>query len=182
MSQIIDIKVPDIGDFTDVPVIEIFVKVGDTIKAEDPLVSLESDKATLDVPAPRGGVVKEIRVKIGDKVSEGSIVLTLETGDAPAAAAPAAPTAAAPTAPAPAATAANAATGAIDETAFALAYAGPAVRKLARELGVDLGKIQGKGDHGRIVRRDIASQHPGTSSRANTGGFEEIFDRHRHPV
>ena len=79
----IDIRVPDIGDFKDVPVIEIFVKVGDTVKAEDPLVSLESDKATMDVPAPLGGVVQEIRVKIGDKVSEGSVILALSTGSAP---------------------------------------------------------------------------------------------------
>ncbi len=70
MSNAIDIKVPDIGDFSDVPVIEIFVKVGDTVKAEDPIVSLESDKATMDVPAPLAGVVTAIGVKIGDKVSE----------------------------------------------------------------------------------------------------------------
>ncbi len=76
-----DIKVPDIGDFTDVPVIEIFVKPGDTVKAEDPLVSLESDKATMDVPAPRGGMVKSIAVKVGDKVSEGSVLMVFE-GDA----------------------------------------------------------------------------------------------------
>ena len=69
---------PDIGDFKDVPVIEIFVKVGDTVKAEDPLVSLESDKATMDVPAPRGGVVKAIAVKVGDKVSEGSVIMRFE--------------------------------------------------------------------------------------------------------
>src|SRR5476651_736469 len=75
MSQAIDIKVPDIGDFKDVPVIEIYVKVGDTVKAEDPLVSLESDKATMDVPAARGGVVKEILAKIGDTVSEGSVIM-----------------------------------------------------------------------------------------------------------
>ena len=72
MSNAIDVKVPDIGDFKDVPVIEVLVKPGDTVKAEDPLVTLESDKATMDVPAPRGGVVKEIEVKVGDKVSEGS--------------------------------------------------------------------------------------------------------------
>ena len=161
MSQTIDIKVPDIGDFKDVPVIEIFVKVGDTVKAEDPLISLESDKATLDVPAPLGGVVKEIRVKIGDKVSEGSIVMALATGDAPAAAAPAATTAAAPT---PAAPAAATAAGGIDETAFALAYAGPAVRKLARELGVNLGWVVGSGDHGRIVRADVEAFAKGGSA------------------
>src|ERR1035438_5982826 len=77
-----EVRVPDIGDFKDVPVIEIFVKVGETVKAEDPLVSLESEKATMDVPAPLSGVVKEIRVKLGDKVSEGSILMALDTGDA----------------------------------------------------------------------------------------------------
>ncbi|MGZ5769142.1 MAG: biotin/lipoyl-containing protein, partial [Caldimonas sp.] len=78
MSNAIDIKVPDIGDFKDVPVIEVFVKVGDTVKAEDPLVSLESDKATMDVPAPRGGKVKSIGVRVGDKVSEGSLIMVFE--------------------------------------------------------------------------------------------------------
>ena len=81
MSQAIDIQVPDIGDFADVPVIEVFVKVGDTVKAEDPLVSLESDKATMDVPAPRGGVVKAVAVKIGDKVSQGSMIMQFEAED-----------------------------------------------------------------------------------------------------
>ena len=83
------VKVPDIGDFKDIPIIEIFVKPGDVVKAEDSLVTLESDKATMDVPAPAGGTVREVRVKLGDKVSEGSVVLVLEA--AGAAAAPAAP-------------------------------------------------------------------------------------------
>ena len=78
---VIEVKVPDIGDFNDVPVIEVFVKAGDTVKAEDSLVTLESDKATMDVPSPSGGTVKEVKVKVGDKVSEGSVVLTLETAD-----------------------------------------------------------------------------------------------------
>ncbi|OEZ27546.1 dihydrolipoyllysine-residue acetyltransferase [Variovorax boronicumulans] len=151
-AGIAEVRVPDIGDFKDVPVIEIFVKVGDTVKAEDPIVSLESDKATMDVPAPLSGVVTAIGIKIGDKVSEGAVILSLATGDAPVATA-AAPAPAAPVA-APAQAAASA-SGAIDEAAFALAYAGPAVRKLARELGVDLGKIKGTGDHGRIVRADV---------------------------
>ncbi len=86
-AGVAEVRVPDIGDFKDVPVIEIFVKVGDTVKAEDPLVSLESDKATMDVPAPLSGVVQEIRVKVGDKVSEGSVILALATG-APAPAPP----------------------------------------------------------------------------------------------
>ncbi|MFS8974150.1 dihydrolipoyllysine-residue acetyltransferase [Cupriavidus necator] len=156
-----EIRIPDIGDFKDVPVIEIFVKVGDTVKAEDPLVSLESDKATMDVPAPLGGVVREIRVKLGDTVSEGSIIMALATNDAPATAtAPAAPALLA--APAPAAPAVTSPSG-VDEAAFRLAYAGPAVRKLARESGVDLGKVRGSGAHGRILRADV-------EAFASTGG------------
>ena len=88
MSNPIEVKVPDIGDFKDVPVIEVFVKVGDAVKAEDPLISLESDKATMDVPSPAAGVVKELRVKLGDVLSEGSPILLLE-GSATAAPAPA---------------------------------------------------------------------------------------------
>src|SRR4051812_50076847 len=93
---ITEVKVPDIGDFKDIPVIEVMVKAGDMIKAEDPLISLESDKATMDVPAPAGGTVKEVKVKIGDRLSEGSVVLLLESGaggasDAAAAASPASP-------------------------------------------------------------------------------------------
>ena len=78
----IEVKVPDIGDFTDVPVIEIFVKPGDAVKAEDSLITLESDKATMDVPAPAAGTVKELKVKLGDKVAEGMVILTLEAADA----------------------------------------------------------------------------------------------------
>ena len=91
----IEVKVPDIGDFNDVPVIEVFVKPGDTVKAEDSLVTLESDKATMDVPSPAAGTVKEVKVKVGDKVSEGSPIVVVETGAA-APAAGAAQTAAAP--------------------------------------------------------------------------------------
>jgi len=163
-AGVADVRVPDIGDFKDVPVIEIFVKVGDTVKAEDPLVSLESDKATMDVPAPLSGVVRAIGVAIGDKVSEGSVILTLATGDAtaaPSAAAAVAATAgagapgAAGAPAAPASPAAMSVAGGVDEAAFALAYAGPAVRKLARELGVDLGKVKGTGEHGRILGGDV---------------------------
>ena len=81
----IEVKVPDIGDFKDVPVIEVFVKAGDSVKAEDPLVTLESDKATMDVPSPSGGVVKELKLKVGDKVSEGSVIAMLDTAEATAA-------------------------------------------------------------------------------------------------
>src|SRR6059058_5482433 len=83
-----EVKVPDIGDFKDVPVIEVFVKPGDTVKADDPLVTLESDKATMDVPSPTAGVIKDLKLKVGDKVSEGTVILTLETREAGAAPSP----------------------------------------------------------------------------------------------
>ena len=79
----IEIKVPDIGGFKDVPVIEVLVKPGDSVKKEDPLITLESDKATMDVPSPAAGVVKQVRVAVGDRVSEGSVLMTLEGADAP---------------------------------------------------------------------------------------------------
>src|SRR4051812_10892562 len=84
MSQTIEVKIPDIGDFKNVPVIEVMVKPGDTVKAEDSLITLESEKATIDVPAPAAGIVKEVKVKVGDKVSEGSLVLILEAAGAAA--------------------------------------------------------------------------------------------------
>jgi len=181
-AGVADVRVPDIGDFKDVPVIEIFVKVGDTVKAEDPLVSLESDKATMDVPAPLSGVVKAIAVNIGDKVSEGSVILSLATGEVTAA--PAAGAAVAAAAPSPQPSPAGAGEGAgraVDEAGFALAYAGPAVRKLARERGVDLGKVKGTGEHGRITREDVeafakgggasaAASAPAKAASATAGG------------
>ena len=100
----IEVRVPDIGDFKDIPVIEVLVKTGDTVKAEDALVTLESDKATMDVPAPSGGVVKDVKIKVGDKVSEGSVILTLDAasaGVATSAAAAPAPAPAPPAAPSP---------------------------------------------------------------------------------
>ncbi|UFZ07125.1 dihydrolipoyllysine-residue acetyltransferase [Bradyrhizobium ontarionense] len=154
-----EVRVPDIGDFKDVPVIEIFVKPGDTVKAEDPLIALESDKATMEVPAPLSGTVGEIKLKIGDKVSEGAIILVLATGETPAAASTPAVAAPAPLAAAPTA-------GAVDDAAFALAYAGPAVRKLARELGVDIGKVKGTGNHGRILREDVEAFAKGGAAPA----------------
>src|SRR4029450_8823962 len=101
-AGVAEVRVPDIGDFKDVPVIEIFVKAGDSVKAEDPLIALESDKATMEVTAPPSGTGREIKVKTGDKVSEGSIILVLATSDASAAAGAPAPLPA-PTSPAPAA-------------------------------------------------------------------------------
>ncbi len=168
-------RVPDIGDFKDIPIIEILVKPGDTVKPEDPLVTLESDKATMDVPAPFGGTVQDVKVKVGDKVSEGAVVLTLATGSA-AAATTSAPRAVggrrgcvAPTAAASAQPAAASA-GAIDEVAFGLAYAGPGVRKLARELGVDLGRVKGSGNKGRIVKEDVEAAAKGAPAAAKRCG------------
>jgi pyruvate dehydrogenase E2 component (dihydrolipoamide acetyltransferase) len=171
MSKTIEVKVPDIGDFKDIPIIEVLVQPGDAIEPEDPLVTLESDKATMEVPAPAAGVVKELKVKVGDRVSEGSLVLLLDALDAPkAAVAPAAATAAAPVAaplpaqsaqpvplaPAPGSSArAPLSPVAVDESAFALAHASPAVRRFARELGVDLGKVSGSGPKGRILKEDV---------------------------
>ncbi|MHA7685076.1 dihydrolipoyllysine-residue acetyltransferase [Cupriavidus sp. PET2-C1] len=160
----IEVKVPDIGDYDAVPVIEVHVKAGDTINAEDAVVTLESDKATMDVPAPQGGVVKEVKVKVGDNVSEGTLLLILEgaaTAGAPApsagaaAPAPAATSAPAP-APAPAAAAPAAAPVAAGVTGKA-AHASPSVRKFARELGVDVSRVPGTGPKGRITQEDVES-------------------------
>jgi pyruvate dehydrogenase E2 component (dihydrolipoamide acetyltransferase) len=165
------VKVPDIGDFKDVPIIELFVKPGDAVKAEDPLITLESDKATMDVPAPSAGVVKEIKVKVGDKVSEGSPILTLEAqgagaARAPAGAAPAPPPspAEAPVAPRPAEATPRAepsrepaAPAKVDAEAFKAAHASPSVRAFARELGVDLSKVKGTGPKERVLREDVQS-------------------------
>jgi pyruvate dehydrogenase E2 component (dihydrolipoamide acetyltransferase) len=163
-ANAIEVKVPDIGDFKNIPVIEILVKPGDTVRAEDPLVTLESDKATMEVPSPVAGTVREIRIKVGDKVSEGALVLMLEaSGDAPVVpkAAPA-PAVAAPqpvkAPPAPAAKPAPVAApvaASVDEAAFGKAHASPSVRRIARELGVDLSRVKGSGPKDRVVKEDV---------------------------
>ena len=174
MANTIEVKVPDIGDFKNIPVIEVLVKPGDAVSAEDPLITLESDKATMEVPAPVAGVVKEVKVKVGDRVSEGTPVLTLETAGeagrtepqqappapeqkaAPAQTAQAAPPAAAAAVPAqPVAAAAAIAPEPVDEVQFGKAHASPAVRRLAREFGVDLGRVKGTGPKERILKEDV---------------------------
>ncbi len=178
-----EVRVPDLGGFKDVAVIDVLVKPGETIALETPLVTLESDKAAMDVPSTVAGVVERIHIEKGGKVSAGDLVATVRTegaGAAPAApaspesrpaapsAAPAAPAAAAsaPAAVAPAATAAPAASVAavpgartdlapIDEPGFSRAHAGPSVRRFARELGVDLAQVTGRGFKGRITHDDI---------------------------
>ncbi|HGG9381024.1 TPA: dihydrolipoyllysine-residue acetyltransferase [Neisseria meningitidis] len=158
----VQVAVPDIGGHTDVDVIAVEIKVGDTVAEDDTLITLETDKATMDVPCTAAGVVKAVFLKVGDKVSEGSAIIEVETaGSAAAAPAPAAQAAApAPAAaPVPAAAAAPApsapAAAKIDEAAFAKAHAGPSARKLARELGVNLGQVKGTGLKGRIMGDDI---------------------------
>ena len=195
----IEVKVPDIGDFTDVPVIEVLVKPGDTVKAEDSLVTLESDKATMDVPAPVAGVVKSVGVKVGDKVSQGHLILTLDEAAgaaapaqaasaakpaASAAPAPAASAAAAappvqpaaapattpPKAPAPAAAPAATPSAPVDDAAFRKAHASPSVRAHARALGVDLSQIKGSGPAGRILQEDIENYVKQVMSGAKVAG------------
>jgi pyruvate dehydrogenase E2 component (dihydrolipoamide acetyltransferase) len=181
MAKTIEVKVPDIGDFKNIPVIEIMVAPGTKVAREDSLVSLESDKATMEVPAPVAGTVQTIEVKIGDKVSEGSLVLTLaveETADAAVAAVAAAPAIAAP-AVAPAAPAAPARPAAPPPPRFEPAaaplpelaaiqtasldaqpsggnvHASPSVRRFARELGVDLARVGASGPKGRVLQEDV---------------------------
>jgi pyruvate dehydrogenase E2 component (dihydrolipoamide acetyltransferase) len=165
MSTPIDIKIPDIGDFQDVPVIEIVVKPGDSVKAEDPLIVLESDKATMEVPSPQAGTVQDIKVKIGDKVSEGVVIMTFAAGAGAASPAPA-PVAAAASAPAAPDTPPAVAPSAGGDGGFATAYAGPGARKLARELKVDIAKVRGTGKHGRILREDVQAQAAGGGAAA----------------
>ena len=154
-----EVRVPDIGDFKDVEVIEVLVEPGDAIEKEQSLITLESDKATMEIPSPAAGVVKEVRVKIGDKVSEGSPVLVIESrGGAPvgeskpAPAAPkpeSVPVAAAPV-PRPSPVPPEP-----QEAANARPHASPSVRKFARELGVDLTKVRGSGPKGRVLHEDV---------------------------
>jgi pyruvate dehydrogenase E2 component (dihydrolipoyllysine-residue acetyltransferase) len=180
MSAMVDIKVPDIGDFTDVEVVEVMVKPGDRVNVEDSLITIESDKASMEVPSPQAGIVKEVKVKVGDKVSEGSPIIVLEEAAAPqreGAAEPPAPRKAPPAklvgAPRPARETAapqrpeRPQPAGVQPTATVIQltaavqssgprpHASPSVRKFARELGVDLSQVTGTGMHGRIFRGDI---------------------------
>lgn len=160
MAEIKQVLVPDIGDYKDVSVIEVMIKAGDTIAAEDTLLTLETDKAAMDVPSPYGGVVKELKVEVGDKVSQGTLILTLEVPAGsvkPAAASTPAPVAA----PAPvvahasAAAAPVAAMSQVVNTSGGKAHASPAIRRFARELGVDISQVKGGGEKGRVTKEDV---------------------------
>jgi pyruvate dehydrogenase E2 component (dihydrolipoamide acetyltransferase) len=171
-----EFKVPDIGSFKDVEVIDVLVKAGDRVAAETPLLTLETEKATMDVPAPVAGVIEKLLVQKGSRVSAGTpMALIVEEGASAAAAAPAgaAPAAAAPAAPAPAAPVAPAAAaaapagpaasppaggpvnGPVNEAGFSAAHASPSVRAFARQLGVDLARVAGTGQKGRITQDDV---------------------------
>jgi len=170
---VVDVKVPDIGDFAEVPVIEVFVKPGDVVKVDDALVTLESDKATMDVPSSAAGTVKEVLVKLGDKVGEGTVIVRLEGGvvasstpavasaPTPAATAPAPATTAAPVAVAPAATNVASLPGLALGSAL---HASPTIRAYARELGVDLTQVKATGPKNRILREDITGFVKGAMS------------------
>ncbi len=176
MSQTIEIKVPDIGDYSDVPVIDICVKVGDTIKVDDALVTLESDKATMDVPSSVAGIVKEIRVALGDKISEGSVVALVEASSAseekgvkseePTITAAPAPTTPAPAVQPPPAPAVQAPLLTPHPSLLTTSntHASPSVRLFARELGVDLLMVPASGPKGRIVKEDVTAFIKGVMS------------------
>ncbi len=182
-AELVEVRVPDIGEFKDVDVIAVLVAPGDQINVEDPLITLESDKATMDVPSPCVGVVSELKTKVGDKVSAGSAVLTLRRGAESIAPAPSpegvqepdrrpapAPAAGPPSTrpeaalqPRPSPTEAVAA--GIDETAFRKAHASPTVRRFARELGIDLSRVTGSGPKGRILKEDVRAYVKGIMQR-----------------
>jgi pyruvate dehydrogenase E2 component (dihydrolipoamide acetyltransferase) len=203
VTQQLEVKVPDIGDFSDIPVIEVLVTAGETVTAEQSLITLESDKATMEVPSPVAGTLSELRVALGDTVSEGDVVAVIEADEAaeeapseqpepePAAAeaAPAAepakpkpvsPTPAAATPPPPPVGARRSppvSMGDIAARGASLPYASPAIRRFARELGVDLSRVTGSARGGRIVRADVTayvkSVMTGAAAPASSGlGFE----------
>ena len=196
-----EVKIPDIGDYKDVPIIEVHVKEGDPVNADDPLVSLESDKATMEVPAPAAGTVEKLLIKIGDKVSEGTPILLMKGGDGAMAQPPSLaaqqdpkpselPTnaqvaAQAAAAPATATRSPAPARACQEQTAhnFSGVHASPSVRRLARELEVDLTKLKGTGEKNRITRDDVrnflgapgaAAPQAGASAPAGGAGIPEI--------
>lgn len=159
-----EIHVPDIGDFDSVDVIEVLVAEGDTVNVEDSLITLESDKASMDIPSPKAGVIKQLKVAVGDKVSKGTLIVLLETKGGTKAASDSAPVPSVAEggggkSPARVPAAASSA----DAESFRRAHASPSVRRIARELGIDLAKVAGTGRHGRITDQDVRNFN-------NTGG------------
>jgi pyruvate dehydrogenase E2 component (dihydrolipoamide acetyltransferase) len=184
VAEIRNVRVPDIGNFKDVSIIEVSAKPGDTVAAEQALISLETDKATIDVPAPFAGVVKEVKVKVGDKVSEGALIVTIEASEGAAQAAPAAiaapaQQAAAPVAPAAAPVPAPAAAPAAETSpSTGSAHASPSIRRFARELGVNLPQVKGSGEKGRVTKDDVQNfvkQSLAGGTTASGGGMPGLL-------
>jgi len=187
----IEVLVPDIGDFAEVSVIEVFVKPGDTVKVEQSLITVESDKASMEIPSSQAGVVSEVKVKVGDKVAKGSLLVVLQgAAAAPAASAAAAQPSAAPAAaPAPA-TGAAAPTPAASAPAAAmpphepgtpsaaLPHASPSIRRFARELGVPLAEVKGSGPKGRITQEDVQ----GFVKNVMAGGVQTVAQKAKAPA
>jgi pyruvate dehydrogenase E2 component (dihydrolipoyllysine-residue acetyltransferase) len=173
-----EVRIPDIGDYKDVPIVEVHVKEGDSVNADEPLVSLESDKATMEVPAPSAGIVSKLLIKLGDKVSEGHPIALLKDGDAPVPEVPSlieqqepAPSTGIPSTPTPAPRPDKRDA----QPDFGQVHASPSVRRLAREIDIDLTTIRGTGEKGRITRDDVkavlgAAAAP-ASAPASTGGM-----------
>ncbi len=193
MTTVTTVTVPDIGDFEEVEVIEVLVSAGDQVQAEDSLIALESDKATMEIPSPSSGTVKELKLSVGDKVSEGGEILVLETtGEASSEAGTVSdkavadePRESAPPPPPPAKpeTTSSSAAGSTSEaaahsTAGRKAHASPAIRRFARELGVDLSRVGGSGPKGRILKQDVKqyvkSTLSGSGGAATGGGIPTI--------
>ncbi|MFL5158759.1 MAG: 2-oxo acid dehydrogenase subunit E2 [Microvirga sp.] len=175
-----EVKIPDIGDYKDVPIVEVHVKEGDPVNADDPLISLESDKATMEVPAPSAGIVEKLLIKLGDKVSEGHPIVLLKDGDATMPEPPSLieqqePTPPPDRAPSPPATAPAKPNGPGVQSDFGQVHASPSVRRLARELEIDLGTIRGTGEKGRITKDDVKAALRGpaapVSAPAPAGGM-----------
>ena len=177
-----EVKIPDIGDYKDVPIIEVHVKEGDPVNADDPLVSLESDKATMEVPAPSSGIVEKLLIKLGDKVSEGHPIVLLKDGSAAMPEPPSLieqqePTPPSDRAPSPPAAVAVGArpNGPGAQAAFGQVHASPGVRRLARELEIDLASMRGTGEKGRITKDDVKAALRGPaapiSAAAPAGGM-----------
>ncbi len=177
-GALLEMKVPDIGDDDGVAVIEISVNVGDVIEKEQTLITLESDKASMEVPTEFAGKVMTLALKVGDKVSTGTVIGTIQTTDAaapvstpvPAAEKAAAPAAQAPTQPAKA----SAPPAVVDQAAFDKAYASPSVRRFARELGADLGKVSGTGRKGRVLAEDVKAWVKQALSGAGKTGDQTV--------
>lgn len=161
MSNIKEVKVPDIGGAKDVDVIELLVKPGDTVAVESSLVTLEGDKATMEIPSPFAGVVRDIKMKVGDKVSQGALILTLETRESAekkqgkAEGASVSAPASVASAPSPLPNLPPKGEGTAQESAQGTVHAGPAVRRIAREFGVDLARVPGTGEKNRILKEDV---------------------------